>query len=221
MAIALKDPLQLLMIFILAWLIDFREGASALFQRLSGLKKIIWLLISLAVIQLLFRQGGRVLFTLGYFHVHEAALIYTAMLSLRLMIIYLCASSLSKLDFCSYRAAFRKVRLPEELSFMVSYMAHLIPELSKQFRQQKVELQDRGLELKKLKLKQKLTIYRILALSTVAEIILKSGRQAIALELRGFRSSGASSSLHDYQFCLWDLAFVLWLGLQIMILIRI
>jgi energy-coupling factor transport system permease protein len=213
MAIASSSPLQLLWIFVWAWLTDFREGYTALILRLSSLKKIGWLLISLGLIQLLFRRGGQILFSLGCFQVHEAALTYAAMIALRIMIIYLCASSLSKLDFSSYRAAFSKIRLPEELSFMVSYMAHLIPQLSARFRQQMAELSARGLRLKKLRLNQKLTIYRILALFTVADLILQSKRQATVLELRGFRSAGKSSSLHVHRQSVWDLAIMIWIAL--------
>jgi len=199
----------------MAWLIDFRDGYKALMLKVEKLEKITWLLISIVLIQLLFRRGGGILYSLGPFSIHRKAAVSSAFLSFRIMIIYMCASSL---DFSLYRSAFAAIRLPEEISFMVSYMAHLIPGYSSRFKEQMQELRDRGINLRKLGIKQKLNLYRILALSAIADIILQSGRQAIALELRGFRSKGHPGSLHRYRFRYWDLSIlVLMIGVLILI----
>ena len=221
MSIALQRPVQLVWLMLWAWLLDWREGPAALLERLLGLKKILWLLVSVGIIQIIFRRGGVVLFAIGPFKIYGAAVNYSLMITLRLMVIYFCGRSLTKLDFSGYRAAFSKIHLPEELSFMVSYMVHLIPQLGARFKEQMAELNERGLKLSKLKLKAKLTVYKILALSSLADIILQSGQQAIALELRGFRSSGKRSSLHILEFDLWDLGILMVLILQGIILFRI
>ena len=120
------------------------------------------------------------------------------------------------MDFTLYRAAFAKIRLPEELSFMISYMAHLVPQLSMNFRAQMKELKLRGILISKLPLKEKLEIYKIISIATVAEIILQSSSQAIALELRGFRSKGKRSSLNSQNFSWRDLFVPLWIALLLL-----
>ncbi|MCB5261611.1 MAG: energy-coupling factor transporter transmembrane protein EcfT [Candidatus Cloacimonetes bacterium] len=221
LSIALQRPVQLAWLVLWAWLLAWREGPAALWQRFCGLKKMLWLLLSVSIIQLIFRRGGNVIFALGPCKIYSDAANYSLMISLRLMVIYFCARSLTKLDFSDYRSAFSKIHLPEELSFMISYMVHLIPELGARFKEQMAELQQRGIRLQKMKTKAKLTIYKILALSSLAEIILQSGQQAIALELRGFRSSGKRSSLHILSFGPWDLAILIVLLAQGLILLII
>ncbi|MCB5252150.1 MAG: energy-coupling factor transporter transmembrane component T [Candidatus Cloacimonadaceae bacterium] len=221
LSIALQRPVQLLWLMLWAWLLDYRGGSAALWQRLLGLKKLLWLLLSVFIIQLIFRRGGQILFAFGPLKIYSAALNYSLMISLRLTVIYFCGRSLTKLDFSAYRSAFSKIHLPEELSFMVSYMVHLIPQLGARYKGQIAELHDRGLKLKKLKLKAKLTVYKILAISSLVDIILQSGEQAIALELRGFRSKGRRSSLHVLSFGFWDLAILIFLILQGIILLLI
>ena len=210
LAIIIKRPQQLVWLFFLAWTLDWREGFQALAQRLFRLKRIIWLLISIMLIQLLFVRTGEVLLTLGFIRIHVAGLQMAQLLGLRLGIIFMVAGSLSKLDFTLYRAAFSKIRLPEELSFMISYMAHLIPQLSAGFRVQMRELKLRGINIRKLPFKQKLEIYRILSIATVADIILHGSKQAIALEMRGFRSVGERSSLQTLRFGVYDLLAFVW-----------
>ncbi|HPI26786.1 MAG TPA: energy-coupling factor transporter transmembrane component T, partial [Candidatus Cloacimonadota bacterium] len=118
-----------------------------------------------------------------------------------------------------YRAAFAKIRLPEELSFMISYMAHLVPQLQINFRTQMQELKLRGILVSKLPIKEKLEIYKIISIATVAEIIVQSSSQAIALELRGFRSKGKRSSLNTLNFTYRDLFAPLWVGLWLLLVL--
>jgi len=211
LAVIIREPLSLAILFILAWLMDWREGTKALMQRILSLKRIIWILISIMLIQLLFQRDGEVVLNLGIITIREAGWQMARLLGLRLSVIYMVAQSLSKLDFPLYKAAFAKIHLPEELSFMISYMAHLIPQLSANFKAQTRELQSRGIAIRRLPLKQKLEIYKILSIATIAEIILLSRKQAIALELRGFRSMGKRSSLHELKFRGYDLAALLWM----------
>jgi len=218
LAIILQRPDSLLIVFFLAWLCEYRSGAKALWNRLLGLKKLMWLVLSLVIIQLLFRKGGGIALDLGIVHIHNYALVSSAFLSLRILIIYLCAISLSGMDFSQYRAAFAALNLPEEISFMISYMAQLIPYYSGKFKEQMQELRDRGISIRRLRMNDKLQIYKILAITAIADIIMMSGRQAIALEIRGFRSKGKRSSLNRYAFGLYDLGILLWiLGVAVLI----
>ena len=219
MAILLKRPQPLLLLFILAWLLDWREGGRALRMRLYGLKKIRWIIFSIMLIQLLFERAGQRIMGYGIISIYEQGLIMAISLGLRLGIIYLIASSLSKLDFAQYKAAFSRLRMPEELSFMISYMAHMIPQTSGKFKAQMRELQNRGIKIRSLALRQKLSIYKILSIAAVADIILQSRTQAIALELRGFRSRGKRSSLHTLSFTYYDLLALIWLVFILVILL--
>jgi len=98
-------------------------------------------------------------------------------------------------------------------------MAHLVPQLSLNFRAQMKELKLRGIVISKLPMKEKLEIYKIISIATVAEIILQSSSQAIALELRGFRSQGKRSSLNTLSFTYRDLSAPLWIGVLLVLVL--
>ncbi|MDD3104328.1 MAG: hypothetical protein PHY24_08975, partial [Candidatus Cloacimonetes bacterium] len=87
LSIALQRPVQLLWLMLWAWLLDYRGGSAALWQRLLGLKKLLWLLLSVFIIQLIFRRGGQILFAFGPLKIYSAALNYSLMISLRRTVI--------------------------------------------------------------------------------------------------------------------------------------
>jgi len=219
LAIVISNPLYQILLFLLAWLLDWREGSEGMGRRLVGLQRYLWLFLSVMLIQLLFTRRGVPILNLGILSIHSDGITMAAVLGLRLAVVYMVANSLSKMDFTLYRAAFAKIRLPEELSFMISYMAHLVPQLQINFRTQMQELKLRGILVSKLPIKEKLEIYKIISIATVAEIIVQSSSQAIALELRGFRSKGKRSSLNTLNFTYRDLFAPLWVGLWLLLVL--
>ena len=191
-------------IALMALLLDWREGYRALRHRANSLIKIAPLVMAVFVIQLLFRKGGDVNLDLGMIKIYDEGLYLAQLQSMRIIVIYLCALSLSKLDFTLYKVAFAKLHLPEEIAFMISYMVQLIPSLRKRFQSQSTELSLRGIKLRDCKFKTRLEVFRILALGALAEVLHDSTRQAISLELRGFRSKGPRTILHQRQFTYAD-----------------
>lgn len=211
LAIATSNIQNLFILLMLATLLEVRNGIKSTWRRFFGLHRFALLFLSIVVIQILFRREGEVLYRLGALIVYEKGISLSVILSLRIATIYLCAQSLSKLDFTLFKAAFAKLHLPEEISFMVSYMAQLIPHLHERFKTQMQYLCERGIDFQKCPLRDKLEIYRILAFSTIANVIQDSTKQAISLELRGFRSKGKRSSIHDLPLRSYDLLALGWI----------
>jgi len=120
LAIVISNPLYQILLFLLAWLLDWREGSEGMGRRLIGLQRYLWLFLSVMLIQLLFTRRGVPILNLGILSIHSDGITMAAVLGLRLAVVYMVANSLSKMDFTLYRAAFAKIRLPEELSFMIS-----------------------------------------------------------------------------------------------------
>ncbi|MCK9335309.1 MAG: energy-coupling factor transporter transmembrane protein EcfT [Candidatus Cloacimonetes bacterium] len=219
LALVIADPTKQLMLLIIAWALDWRGGATVMLDRIRGLGRYLWLFLSVMLIQLLFVREGDLIMKFAFIEIHEQGLQQALIIGMRLAIIYMVANSLSKLDFTLYKAAFSRIGLPEELSFMISYMAHLVPQLNSNFKGQIKELKLRGIQIRKLPLREKLEIYKIISIATVAQIVLSSKTQAIALELRGFRSIGRRSNLHVILFSYRDLFVPLWAVLLIIILL--
>jgi len=199
-----SEPVKLSML----WFSSFIYAAFRVKAGATGLVKTHWrslpLLLSLALVQLLFRRQGDLLWQFGIISLSREGANYLAVLSLRLLIVILSAKALAVLDFKEFSTAFHSLRLPEEFSFMLSYAVHLVPSLLSSWKGYFQSLKLRGIAINKLSIPNRLKIYKVLALSSLAALIKNSEGQAIALELRGFRSSGERSSMHERRFSFFD-----------------
>lgn len=205
----LGNPLQLLLITLLSM------GYAAL--RIKGgvyaVLKSIWnslpLLLSLAIIQILFNRQGKILWEYGWLRLSSTGLYWGMVFALRIITVILCSKALAALSFPQFQAAFATLRLPEEFSFMLSYGVHLVPMFLAQLKGFMTTLRLRGIEISKLKLNKRMHLYKLLAISALAAVISGSTYAAITLELRGFRSQGRRSYLHECKLHLTDAMAVL------------
>ncbi|PKN73452.1 MAG: cobalamin biosynthesis protein CbiQ [Candidatus Cloacimonetes bacterium HGW-Cloacimonetes-3] len=153
-------------------------------------------ILSIAVLQLIFRQEGEQWWHYGILSISSGGIFWATVLSLRLATVLLCAKAISRSSFQDFQTAFAFVHLPEEFSFMLSYGVQLIPGFSAKLKGFVRSLHLRGIEPSKLPWKQRMAVYKLLAVAALAGIINGSNYAAIALELRGFRSKGKRSFLH-------------------------
>jgi energy-coupling factor transporter transmembrane protein EcfT len=152
--------------------------------------------LSIAVLQLIFRHEGEQVWQLGILRISSEGVFYATAMAFRLASVVLCAKAISRNSFQDFQAAFAAIRFPEEFSFMLSYGVQLIPSFAARLKGFMRSLQLRGIEPSKLPWGKRLQVYKLMAISALAEIISGSTYAAIALELRGFRSQGKRSSLH-------------------------
>ncbi|MGC9361299.1 MAG: energy-coupling factor transporter transmembrane component T family protein [Candidatus Syntrophosphaera sp.] len=181
---------------------------------LRQLVKFLPVFLAIIIIQILFVKEGKLLWGASWFAVYSGGLGGGISFCLRLLILFFSASFLLKLDFEDFEAAFTAVRLPEELGFMVFYGIHVIPSASRQIGDSRIQLRLRGIDLKKLHFKEKIRIYGRISLCVLADVLSRSSLQAISLELRGFRSPGQRSHLHQRCFGAADLA--MWAALVLL-----
>lgn len=216
LAVILNDPLLLVALLAfsitLALLLSRRQFSSLL----KSVKVIIPVILSVFVIQLIFRKSGEKLLDLGILSIHSEGLLLGLEVGLRLLILLFSATLLSALSYAELRLALKF--LPEELSFLISYVLHLLPRLRERLREVSQGLKQRGIVQKELSLKEKILVYRILSLAVLASLIQSSEMQAIQLELRGFRRQGKKSFLYHRKPSWLDLwVCVLLLGLSFLL----
>ena len=191
------------LLILLSLLAAFLSRGRELFPYLLGLKRLVTLILTLLVVQLLFRRGGTLVLSLSFVHIYSEGLEIGLEVALRLIILLIAAGILGRLTYLDFRNAF--LFLPAEFSFMISYVIHLIPLLRKRFLHYLELLRLRGLSLKSLSWGKRLKIYRIISLSVLGSLLHSSDRQAITLELRGFRSPGKKTFLYKQAFGFADL----------------
>lgn len=170
------------------------------------LRYMLPLCVMILIIQLLFVKEGALLLGSGWYGVHSVALQRGLAFSLRLLILWSSAQLLIKLSYEDFDLAFGTLQFPEEIGFMTFYAVQIIPSLTQKLSQSRQLLLIRGISLKALSLRQKLSLYKLISLSILADVLSRSALQAIALELRGFRSSGKRSRLYQKHFTWQDLA---------------
>lgn len=188
---------------------------------LYRLYRLMPLLLMVFMLQILFRRGGNTLWSYGWLRIDSNGIYQALMISLRFIIIISCAAILSGLSFVDFRNAFACVRLPEEISFMVAYVIRFVVYLDKYFRDAQKSLSLRGIRNKNLSLRQRLQVFQIIAVSTLADALSKSQMQAIALELRGFRSLGKRTELHQSRFGMSDMLVLYMLILLSLVFIKL
>jgi energy-coupling factor transport system permease protein len=207
----------------LGWLLA-ALGLSLLFRGwLAGFEWRLWwrqfvkllpLFAAILVIQALFVKRGDLIWGRGWYSIHDVALATGAAFSLRLLILFFSAQLLLKLAYEDFDLAFHALRLPEELGFMVFYTIHVIPAAGEKFRKSLQLLRLRGLDPGKLPWKDKLSFYKHASLAVLGDILTRSGIQATALDLRGFRSSGPRSWLNHRKYAWPDLLLALAMALM-------
>ncbi|MBM4403075.1 MAG: energy-coupling factor transporter transmembrane protein EcfT [Candidatus Cloacimonetes bacterium] len=181
---------------------------------LKSLFRLLPVLLIVFILQILFRRGGSMIWSYGWFRITSEGLVMGAQVVFRLSIIYLSAGLLIKLQFNDFRNAFALIRLPEELSFMVCFVIHFIPLLTHRFKDTVILLRYRGLDIRHGSWMRKIKIYRIIALSVLTGLLHNVHYQAIALELRGFRSPGHKTARYRTDLVLLD-----WLVITLLILL--
>jgi energy-coupling factor transport system permease protein len=160
--------------------------------------------LAVLVVQLLFVKQGQLLWGKGWYAVHTIALQRGLAFAIRILVLWLAARVLLRFEYEDFDIAFGALRLPQELSFMIFFGVRIIPSLNARLRHFLQLLKLRAIELKKLSFAAKMKVYRLISLTILAETLSQSGVKAIALELRGFRSSGPKSRLKQHSFSTWD-----------------
>lgn len=210
LAIIIPDPRWLGLIFLLCLLFHGLISGFRFRDWARQFLKLLPILLAVIVIQVLldrnnFRPEGYRIDPVG------AGLRTGLAVSLRLLIVIFSAQLLLRLDYEDFDLAFRSLRLPEELCFMVFYAIHVIPSATERVKHSLRLLRLRGIDMGKVPLKARLKLYQRISLNVIASLLSSSDIQATALELRGFRSSGPRSRLYTRSFAFSDLC--LWLGI--------
>ncbi|HNX36913.1 MAG TPA: energy-coupling factor transporter transmembrane component T [Candidatus Cloacimonadota bacterium] len=217
LAVLIRSPLLLALLFALATGMIFLSRGKAGWRILLGLKRLLPLFLTLIIIQSLFRPGKELIFSLGFIHVSKAGFELGLLVSLRLMILLISASILGRLGYQDFRNAF--LYLPEEISFMISYVVHLIPGIRKEYLHYLEVLRWRGIILKEQPIRRRLHLYKTISISVLAGLLSGSTMQAVSLELRGFRRPGIKTFLYRQKTHLRD--HLLWAVLLVLLVLLI
>ena len=179
------------------------------------------LILSLGIIQMLLNRSGDRLVGWGWVQIYSGGVYWSVVIGFRLLVIVMCAKALAVLSFAQFQAALAPLHLPEEIGFMLAYGTHLVPAFGAKIKGFLTTLRLRGLEPGKMPWRQRFVLYQKLSLTVLTEVLDQSTDAAVALELRGFRSSGKRSQLHACRLGKLDALSLLLIMLLSLILVRV
>jgi len=81
-----------------------------------------------------------------------------------------------------------QLKLPYEFAFMASVALRFLPVFTEEFRDAVTAIQLRGVDLKKIRLREKLGIYAAILTPTIYGAVDKAQKLSYAMELRAFRA---------------------------------
>ncbi len=153
------------------------------------LKATVVMLIPLFVVQCLFtREGTPVLTIAGYAAVMDEGLEAGALMVLRILTVVTSALIIATSPSRDYLLALTQCRVPYELAFMIMTAMHFLPLLSAEATDMVNAVQMKGIDLKKLPLRRKMSVYLSLMLPLLSRTLGRAEAMSCAMQMRGFRS---------------------------------
>ena len=164
------------------------EGADLvpLIKRLRGLISVIFFV---ALMQSIFSAKGVSLFKIGTLNiVTTGGLLLGANTLLRIGTV-IASGAIFTLTTSRYMMqGLIQLKIPYEFAFMASVAIRFLPVFSEEFRDTVTAIQLRGVDLKKIPLREKLRIYTAILTPVVYGAVDKAQKLSYAMELRAFRA---------------------------------
>lgn len=196
---------------------------SDLINILKRIKKLIVLMIAIAFVQsIATRSGNPILSFRGLTLITDYGLIKALEFTLRISIIIISSVILTTSNSRELVQGLVQMKVPYEIAFMVSIAIRFLPIFRDEMADKVIALQLRGVDLKKIKLKEKLKVYKYLLLPITTNSILKAKELATAMEMRGFRAYPQRTSflalkMKNIDYIVITMSFVGFLGFIIIL----
>jgi len=153
------------------------------------LKKIIILMAAIAITQSLFIKTGNPIIKLGIITVvTDYGIIRALEFILRISIIIVSASILTTSTSREIVQGLIQWNCPYEIAFMVSIAIRFLPVFKEEMSDMVIAIQLRGIDLKKVKLSEKIKVYKYILLPIATNSILKARDLSSSMEMRAFRA---------------------------------
>ncbi|MDZ7319029.1 MAG: energy-coupling factor transporter transmembrane protein EcfT [candidate division KSB1 bacterium] len=149
------------------------------------------LLFVVSFLQIIFRRQGAVLVSLaGMPLVYSEGLREAVLLWIRLSILFMLAFYFAQASVFEFLIVMNKIRLPLQLSLLLLTTLKFIPFVFDEAQRGLWTIRFRGIDVGKLKLREKLLMFRKLLIPILFRGMHFASYSSLALELRGYGISG-------------------------------
>lgn len=177
------------------WLILFAAIVIALINNvklisiLIRLKKLIKMVILIALIQSLLTNTGNPILKIGNITIFtDYGIIKSLEFILRLGIIIVSAAIITTSSSREIIQGLIQWHCPYEIAFMVSVAIRFLPIFKEEMTDMITAIQLRGIDLKKVKLNKKIQVYKYILTPITINSVIKAKELSAAMEMRGFRA---------------------------------
>lgn len=182
----------------------------SLWSIIKRIRLLLYMMIVIALLQSVFAPAGQTLLAVGSVKLVTAGgLLKGSEFLLRMLIIITSAGILTTSNHREIIQGLVQWKLPYEIAFMASMGIRFLPVFAEEFRDAMIAVQLRGVDIKKLPLRQKLEVTASLFQPVVAGAILKSKDIAMSIEMRGFRAYPTRTSYLVLELKLRDYVIML------------
>lgn len=203
LGIAIKDLALLFIVSLLSFLAAglFKADIKRTFRKI---RRLIYMIIFIALVQSIFTRGES-LISIGNFTILTADGLEKALqFILRMAIVIFSATIIGTSSSRSIIQGLVQWRLPYDIAFMVALGIRFLPMIRDEIKDSLVAIQLRGIDIKNIPVKERISLYSYLFNPLLIGAILKAERLSIAMEMRGFRAYGNRTSFLVLKFNNWD-----------------
>lgn len=188
LAIAYKDFLVLLSILFISISLGFLLKIN-LISIVFRIRRLVGLLVAIGFIQSILTRTGTPIVRIGGIYLITDYGIEKAMeFILRISIIISSSAIITTSSSREIVQALIQLKIPYEIAFMASIGVRFLPLFMEEMKDMIIAIQLRGLDLKKIRLVEKLKVYKYIFLPIIINSFLKAKDLGAAMEMRGLRA---------------------------------
>lgn len=188
MGVIIQDTPLLACVFVstVAFGLALKADMLTLARRLKGLLGVI---VFAAILQSVFIKRGAGVLTIGGFSVlTTGGLLAAANTLLRIGTVVASAAVFTLTNSRIMAQGLIQLKVPYEIAFMTFVALRFLPVFSEEFRDTVVAIQLRGVDLKRIRLREKVSMYAKIIMPVAYGAADRAQKLSYAMELRAFRA---------------------------------
>ncbi|WP_461204693.1 energy-coupling factor transporter transmembrane component T family protein [Clostridium sp. DL1XJH146] len=178
---------------------------SNVYMAFKKLKKMLYILIAIVIVQSIFMKQGNVLIgTESFKIITDEGLLKGLEFIMRILIIIISGTILATSNTREIIQGLVQWKLPYDLAFMVSIGIRFLPILMEEMKDTMTAISLRGIDVKALKIKEKIELYSYILTPVVVGTLTKAQKLSMSIESRAFRAYDTRTSIITLKFRTMD-----------------
>lgn len=174
-------------------------------RSLRKIKGLLYMIVVIAIMQSIFSTYGKALLSIGSLTVLSTeGLSKGLQFIFRMMIIIFSATIVTTSNSREIIQGLVQWGLPYEIAFMVSIGIRFLPLLTEEIKDSLTAIQLRGIDLKSIPIKKKISLYSYIFTPVLIGTLLKAEKLSTAIEMRGFRAFDSRTSYLELKMSKYD-----------------